>query len=177
MSYNRRVNRNKKTSRKVYLFKRADMESLKGEITHYYNDEFKQHIEANGINETWEKFKEVLNKLMKKHIPQRNIKQNCKLPWVNNGIRRLMRRRKRARAKSKKTGKVADWNRYKEMDKDLKKQLREAHNEYLTNIFTGDDDRLTKQEGLGIHQKPKKGEYRNTSTSRQKWKTLRRSSG
>ena len=121
------------------------MESLKGEITHYYNDEFKQHIEANGINETWEKFKEVLNKLMKKHIPQRNIKQNCKLPWVNNGIRRLMRRRKRARAKSKKTGKVADWNRYKEMDKDLKKQLREAHNEYLTNIFTGDDDRLSKK--------------------------------
>ena len=67
------------------------------------------------------------------------------LPWVNNGIRRLMRRRKRARAKSKKTGKVADWNRYKEMDKDLKKQLREAHNEYLTNIFTGDDDRLSKK--------------------------------
>ena len=56
-----------------------------------------------------------------------------------------MRRRKRARAKSKKTGKVADWNRYKELDKDLKKQLREAHNEYLTNIFTGDDDRLSKK--------------------------------
>ena len=66
------------------------MESLKGEITHYYNDEFKQNIEANGINETWEKFKEVLNKLMKKHIPQRNIKHNRKLPWVNNGIRRLI---------------------------------------------------------------------------------------
>ena len=29
LSYNRRVNRNKKSSRKVYLFKRADMESLK----------------------------------------------------------------------------------------------------------------------------------------------------
>ena len=150
------------------------MESLKGEITHYYNDEFKQHIEANGINETWEKFKDVLNQLMKKHIPQRNIKQNCKLPLVNNVIRRLMRRRKRARAKSKKRGKVADWNRYKEMDKYLKKQLREAHNEYLTHIFADDDDRLSKN---GIHRKPEKGEYRNTSTSRQKWKTLRRSSG
>ena len=43
LSYNRRLNRNKNSSRKVYLFKRADMESLKGEITHYYNDEFKQH--------------------------------------------------------------------------------------------------------------------------------------
>ena len=52
LSYNTRVHRNKKTARKVYIFKRADMESLKGEITHYYNDEFKQHIEANGINET-----------------------------------------------------------------------------------------------------------------------------
>ena len=129
----------------MYLFKRADTESLKGEITHYYNDEFKQHIEAIDINETWEKFKDVLNKLMKKHIPQRNVKQNCKLPWVNNVIRRLMRRRKRARAKSKKTGKVADWNRYKGMDKDLKKQLREAHTEYLTNIFADDDDRLSKK--------------------------------
>ena len=69
------------------------MESLNWEIAHYYNDEFTQNIEANGINETWEKFKEVLYKLMKKHIPQRNIKQNCKLPWVNSGIRRLMRRR------------------------------------------------------------------------------------
>ena len=56
-----------------------------------------------------------------------------------------MRRRKRARAKSKKTGKVADWNRYKGMDKDLKKQLREAHTEYLTNIFADDDDRLSKK--------------------------------
>ena len=82
---------------------------------------------------------------MKKHIPQRNVKQNGKLPWVNNVIRRLMRRRKRARAKSKKTGKVADWNRYKGMVKDLKKQLREAHTEYLTNIFADDKDRLSKK--------------------------------
>ena len=88
---------------------------------------------------------EVLNKLMKKHIPQRNAKQNGKLPWVNNGIRRLMRRRKRARAKSKKTGKVADWNQYKGMYNDLKKQLRVAHTEFLTNIFADDDDRLSKK--------------------------------
>ena len=87
---------------------------------------------------------EVLNTLMKKHMPQRNVKQNCKLPWVNNGIRRRMRRRKRARAKSKKTGKVADLNQFKGMYKDLKKQLRAAHTEYLTNIFADDDDRLSK---------------------------------
>ena len=54
-----------------------------------------------------------------------------------------MRRRKLARAKSKKTGKVAYWNRYKGMDNDLKKQLREAHIEYLTNFSADDDDRLS----------------------------------
>ena len=86
LSYIRRLNRNKKSSRKVYLFKRADMESLKEEITHYYNDEFKQHTEEIDINETWEKFKDVLYKLIKKHIPQRNVK----LPLVNNVIRRLI---------------------------------------------------------------------------------------
>ena len=82
---------------------------------------------------------------MKKHIPQRHIKQNGKLPWVNTGIFRFMRRRKRASAQSKKTGKVADWNRYKGIDKDLKIQLREAHTEYLTNIFADDDDILSKK--------------------------------
>ena len=47
--------------------------------------------------------------------------------FLNNNIRWLMRRRKREIANSKRTGKEADWNRYKEIDKDLKKQLTQAH--------------------------------------------------
>ena len=143
LTYDRQANRNKKKPRMVYLFKRADMGSLKEDITQYYNSNFNQHLAAEDINETWEMFKDTLHTLIRKHIPQRTIKNNHRLPWINEGIRRLMRRRKRARAKAKTTMKEADWDRYKKLDKVLKKELRTAHVEYLSSMFS-EEDRLCK---------------------------------
>ena len=112
------------------------MNSVKKDITTYHNEQFKLDLEADDTNSTWEKFKEVLYNIMRKHIPQRTIRHNNKLPWVNTTIRRLTRRRKRARAKANKTMKNAEWKRYHQLTKDLKKQLREAHNDYVTGIFS-----------------------------------------
>ena len=125
-TYKAKVSRNKKKPRNVYLFKHADMNSVKKDITTY-------HLEADDTNSIWEKFKEVLYNIMRKHIPQRTIRHNNKLP----SIRRLTRRRKRARAKAKKTMKNADWKRYHHLTKYLKKQLREAHNDYVTGTTRG----------------------------------------
>ena len=112
------------------------MNSIRQDITTYHNEQFKLDLEADNTNSTWETFKEVLYNITRKHIPQKTIRQNNKLPWVNTTIRRLTRRRKRARVKAKKTMKNADWKRYHKLTKDLKKQLREAHNDYVTGIFS-----------------------------------------
>ena len=55
-----KVSRNKKKPRNVYLFKHADMNSIKQDITTYHNEQFKLDLEADNTNSTWEKFKEVL---------------------------------------------------------------------------------------------------------------------
>ena len=83
------------------------MNAVKKDITTYHNEQFKLDLEADDTNSTWDKFKEVLYNIMRKHIPQRTIRHNNKLPWVNTTIRRLTRRRKRARAKANKTMKNA----------------------------------------------------------------------
>ena len=131
VTYEAKVSRNKKKPGNMYLFKHADVNSVKKDITKYHNEQFKLDLEADDTNSTWEKFKELLYNIMRKHIPQRTIRHNNKLPWVNTTIRRLTRRRKRTRAKAKKTMKNADWKRYHQLTKDLKKQLRE-----VTGIFS-----------------------------------------
>ena len=50
-------------------------------------------------------------------------------------LRRLTRRRRRARKKAMITTKAADWKRSKELDKEAKIQLKEAHETYLKDIF------------------------------------------
>ena len=120
------------------------MNSVKRDITTYHNDQFKLDLQADDTDSTWEKFKEVLY-----NIPQRTIRHNNKLPWVNTTIRRLTRRRKRARVKAKKTMKYADWKRYHKLTKDLKNQLREAHNEYVSGIFSDGTRGINKKAWAG----------------------------
>ena len=83
--------------------------------------------------------------MMNKYIPQRMMRQNGKLPWINTKIRRLIRRRKRARVKAKKTKVKANWDRYITLGKQLKTELREAQTQYPTEMFSGDTNRLNKK--------------------------------
>ena len=66
----------------VGLFNRADMNSVKKDITAYHNEQVKQDLQPDDTDTTWDKFKEVLHNITKKRIPQRTIRHNNKLPWV-----------------------------------------------------------------------------------------------
>ena len=145
LTYEGRVKINKKKPRTVFLFKRADMSSLKEDLKLYEQEEFIAHLGTGDINHTWNYFKMALSEMIKKNIPQRTITQNHRLPWVTASIRRLTRRRRRARKKARITNKAADWKRSKELDKETKIQLKEAHETYLKDIFTSETHRLTKK--------------------------------
>ena len=127
LTYEGTVKINKKKTRTVFLFKRADMSSLKEDLKLYEQEEFIAHLGTGDINHTWNYFKMALSAMIKKHIPKRTITQNHRLPWVTASIRRLTRRRRRARTKARITNKAADWKRAKELDKETKIQLKEAH--------------------------------------------------
>ena len=145
LTFEGRVKINKKKPRTVFLFKRADMSSLKEDLKLHEQEEFIAHLGTGDINHTWNYFKMALSEMIKKNIPQRTITQNHRLPWVTASIRRLTRRRRRARKKARITNKAADWKRSKELDKETKIQLKEAHETYLKDIFTSETHRLTKK--------------------------------
>ena len=124
LKYGGRVKINKKKPGTVFLFKRADMPSLKDYLKQYEQEDIIAHLGTGDIK-IWNNFKMSLSAMIKKHIPQRTITQNHRLPWVTASIRRLTRRRRRARKKV--TNKEADWKRSEELEKETTIQLKEAH--------------------------------------------------
>jgi len=62
----------------------------------------------------WDKFKASITALVKNHIPHKTAKSKDSQPWINNGIRKLIKRRDRLYKKSKETGNQTISKKYKE---------------------------------------------------------------
>ena len=74
------------------------------------------------------------------NVPSKTIKDNTKLPWISNNIRRLMRRRKRAYNKYKRSKSNYNWERYKDLQNTVKDEIAQSHTRYIERIFSSDND-------------------------------------
>jgi hypothetical protein len=74
------------TPRNVYLFKKADYDSMKRESNYLLNDFINKHQKSMDINQMWEEFKNHIHKLLEKYIPQRTIKHQHGYPWITTEL-------------------------------------------------------------------------------------------
>ena len=72
--------------RNVYLFKKADYDSMKTESKTLLNDFINKHQKNMDINRMWEEFKNNIHKLVDKYIPQRTIKHQHGYPWITTAL-------------------------------------------------------------------------------------------
>ena len=63
----------KKTLRTVFVYKKADMESLKQDLEHSFNTLLASDPATKTVEENWADFKTTLISTSKKHIPQKTI--------------------------------------------------------------------------------------------------------
>ena len=75
--------------------------------------------------------------LVKDHIPHKTAKSKDSQPWINNDIRKLIKRRDRLYKKSKKTGNQTINKKYKETKHHVQKLIRKAYWDYIENIRDG----------------------------------------
>ena len=151
---------NKKKPREVYIFKRANAQKIKSLLTDMRN-EFLDTYMNKDIEENWHFFKDNILKAVKEHVPTKTIKGNADLPWLSRKVKKLLKRRKRKYEKEKVTGNESDWNDYKILQKQLKVEIKRAHDSYLESIFESDKKeiinkrlwsymKLLKREKVGI---------------------------
>ena len=114
---------------KVYLYNKADMESIRSEISDFGEDFIKDTHKD--IDPLWTEFKTKLLDTMDKHIPSKMVNKSNKAPWINSKVKRLHRRKQRAYNTARKTGEEKDWDTFRQQRKDTHKATRFCYRRYV----------------------------------------------
>ena len=94
------------------------------------------------VDENWCFFKNRLLDILdivNKNVPSKILKGKMDLPWLTPKIKRILRKRKREYKKAKETKAEKDWKEYRTVQRQLKFEVRIAHNSYLERIFDVND--------------------------------------
>ena len=94
------LGRNKQKQRPVKLYKKTDLDGFRTDMADYQTEFFKLSENMN-TKRKWNLFKFTLNKLSNKFIPTKLCRPKDGHPWINNSIKRLMRKRDKLYARYK----------------------------------------------------------------------------
>ena len=86
-----KLGRNRQKQRPVKLYKKTDWDGFRMDMAEYQTELFKVSYNVN-TNSKWNLFKLTLNKLSDKFIPTKLCRPKDCHPWIDNSIKRLMRK-------------------------------------------------------------------------------------
>ena len=136
--------RSKPNKRKVYLWKRADINAIKDHV----NAEIANFIANNNVNtpidQLWSSFKELTDSSMA-FVPSKTTSPRYSQPWITTKCKRLSRRKKRAFNRAKRTNRPEDWYKFKVLTTKSRKTCRAAYNNYVAKCVNP-----------GVNSNPKK---------------------
>ena len=126
----------KKKPRKIFLFKRADGETLRDNISN--NLEVLGHIEcesASKLDDLWIKLKSTILDAVEQNVPTKNIFGRWHVPWLIPSLKRAIRKKQCLYRKAKQLQTHESWAKFKSFRKASKSKLLEAYNDYVSNLL------------------------------------------
>ena len=74
------------------------------EDLHQFSQKFVREQDQNpGVEENWANFKDAIFQTLKENVPQKELKEKPGLPWITSKIQRLMKHRRKAYDKARKS--------------------------------------------------------------------------
>ena len=122
---------NRPKRRKVYKYNKANWSDIKTSAKNL-SDSIMNQTERD-INTKWTNLKNGLVKIMNDHIPSRMTSNRHNLPWINDRLRREIKRKHRLFQKAKKDNTQEAWDRYKQQKRTTQKDIRQAHWNFVNN--------------------------------------------
>ena len=120
----------KPPKRKIYLWKQADILTLRKETLKFSHELTIQDNTTTDIDELWSKFTGYCHAAIEKHVPSKTSSERFHQAWINTKIKRLSQRKKRAYRKAKRTDNPDDW----EVFRTLKKNLPDRMSQYIQHL-------------------------------------------
>ena len=127
VEYDIKAKRLKQASRKIYLYKCADMVGLKDHMTQFkdaYLSEDQSHM---SVNDMWVKFKTGFVEAVERFIPSKMTKTKYSVPWIDLTIKRLVKKRNKLHLRARKSKDPDVKIHYKRFRAHVQKVLRDAY--------------------------------------------------
>ena len=121
--------------RKVYLYKRGNLDGLKDNLTQSVTDFMTKNPQDHSVEDNWSLFKDMIISAMDRFIPSRQTKTRHSLPWITPKIKRGIRRRQRLYNKAKKGGTETSWREYKQCKHNIQTSIRQAHSAHVSHLL------------------------------------------
>lgn len=83
------------TKHKIYIWKKANTEDLKKEMSDFSSNFTNTHNKDTPIDILWSLFKNSCNELLNKFVPSKTTSSRFSQPWINSDIKRLSRNKKK----------------------------------------------------------------------------------
>jgi hypothetical protein len=129
--------RHKPPRRKVYLWKRADMTSIRTNISQYAETLTTNPV-SNDIDQLWDNFKKVCEENMNAHVPSKMSSTRYSQPWITKQLKRLTQKKQTAYNKAKVNNTDENWAMYKRLKAQTQMECRRAYKNFLHDSICGE---------------------------------------
>ena len=140
VEYDIKAKRIKQASRKIYLYKRADMVGLKDHMAQFKDAYLSEDHSHMSVNDMWVKFKTGFVEAVERFIPSKMTKTKYSVPWIDATIKRLVKKRHKLYLRARKSKDPDVKIHYKRFRAHVQKVLRDAYWKHVSNIFTYEND-------------------------------------
>ena len=118
-------------SRKIWLYDHGNYNDLRQMISEYNWDS----VRNDDVNEYANCFSKTLLSLAEQCIPTKHVTIRPRdLPWINNTIRRLIRKRNRLYKKYKKDRTILNYDKFKQARNEVTSNLQKAKKDYTDSL-------------------------------------------
>ena len=124
----------KQIPRDIPLYKKANWDQQKQSMRDLYT-EFQSEPATTDSQAMWDKFTSRLQQGIDKHIPTRSSGTKDGFPWINQEIRRLMRKRDKLYRRWSRSGRPDDQKKFCDQKHLVRRIIGRAYEKYLKDIL------------------------------------------
>ena len=126
VEYDIKTKRIKQASRKIYLYKRADMVGLKDHMAQFNDAYLSEDHSHMSVDDVWVKFKTGFVEAVERFIPSKMTKTKYSVPWVDLTIKRLVKKRNKLYLRARKS---------KDPDVKIRNKRFRAHVQEMFHVY------------------------------------------
>ena len=102
-------------------FSRANYEGARTKIA---GIDWERELEGRDVEETWKRIKETLTEVIEEYVPWRKVQEKARPKWYNKEVERLIRSKRRAWNRWKKSKRLEDKEEYQRLERETKGTIR-----------------------------------------------------